>query len=254
LFVVKIILLITSSEFISLHHLSTITTNTMSAPSSSNTTGTQEGSDNVVLEQHGIGIDCVGRFATFIREDWEANISCPSSGKHDVNGNIVRGPREEWLEKWRGDHGAQILEAIFLDVVTKYSLAAGKMLNRKFSLESEKDFGANWVSSPTYLAVIAVYLQPENSPEQHIVHSARIVLPAKWSSHANLVEDQTQDTWFSYRPFLEKSNGSLYSSTVMLPETLNTTKDRPQLNLSLKGLGDSLSTIPDYYSELTRCW
>jgi hypothetical protein len=114
--------------------------------------------------------------------------------------------------------------------------------------------GANWVSSPTYLAVIAVYLQPENSPEQHIVHSARIVLPAKWSSHANLVENQTQDTWFSYRPFLEKSNGSLYSSTVMLPETLNTTKDRPQLNLSLKGLGDSLSTIPDYYSELTRCW
>jgi hypothetical protein len=254
LFVVKIILLITSSEFIFLHPFFTITTNTMSAPSSSNATGTQEGSDNVLLEQHGIGIDCVGRFATLIREDWEANVSCPSSGKHDENGNIVRGPRDEWLEKWRGDHGAQILGAIFLDVVTKYSPAAGKTLNRKFSLKLEKEFGANWVSSPTYLAVVAVYLQPETSPEQHITHSARIVLPAKWSSHVNPVKNQTQETWFSYQPFLENSNGSLYSSTVMLPESLNTTKDRPQLNLSLKGLGDSLSTIPDYYSELTRCW
>jgi hypothetical protein len=129
LFVVESILLITLlSEFSSLHHLFTITTNTMSAPSCSNTTETQEDSDNVVLEQHGIGIDCVGRFATLIREDWEADVSCPSSGKHDENGNIVRGPRDEWLEKWHGDHGARILGAIFLDVVTKYSPAAGKTL------------------------------------------------------------------------------------------------------------------------------
>lgn len=152
----------------------------MSAPSPSNITGTQEGSENVVLEQHYIGIDCARQFATEIREDWESHVSCPGSGKHDEAGNILPEARYEWLEKWRGNHAAKILVTIFSDVVTKYSPAAGKMLNRKFSLKLEKDFGANWVSSPTYLAVIAVYLQPENSPEEHIVHSARIVLPARW--------------------------------------------------------------------------
>jgi hypothetical protein len=117
-----------------------------------------------------------------------------------------------------------------------------------------KKIGTNWVSSPTYLAVVAVYLQPETRPEQHITHSASIVLPAQWSSHVNPVENQTQDTWFSYKPFLANSNDSLYSSTVMSPESLNTTKDRPQLNDFLKGLSDSLSTIPDCDSELTRYW
>lgn len=129
-----------------------------------------------------------------------------------------------------------------------------KDTHRKFSLKLEKEFGANWVSSPTYLAVIAVYLQPETSPEQHIVHSARIVLPARWSSHADHSQEQTRDTWISNKPFLENSNGSLYSSAVIIPESLNTTRDRPQLNLSLKGLGDSLSTILDSHCELTRCW
>jgi hypothetical protein len=226
----------------------------MSAPISRKTTEKQEDSETIFIEQHYIGIDCAMQFATEIREDWESRVSCPGGGKHDETGNILPEARYEWLENWRGDHGAKVLGTVFSDVVTKYSPAARKMPNRKFALKLEKDFGAKWVSSLTYLTIIAVYLQLENDPEQHIVHSARIVLPAKWSSHVNLVENQTQCTWFSYRPFLENSNGSLYSSTVMLPESLNTTKDRPHLNLPLKGLGDSLSTIPDYYSELTRCW
>ncbi|KAH8083084.1 hypothetical protein HD553DRAFT_335847 [Filobasidium floriforme] len=155
---------------ISLHHLCTNTTNIMSALSSSKTTQTQEDSGNFLIEQHYIDRDCARQFATEIREDWESHVSCPDGGKHDEAGNILPEARYEWLEKRRGDHAAKLLlVTIFSDAVTKYSPAAGKMLNRKFSFRLGKDFGANWVSSPTYLAVVAVYLQPENNTG-HLVY------------------------------------------------------------------------------------